>query len=154
MFRGSFTLTLDDKGRLALPARYRDRLLSENQGQLICTIDLHDPCLLLFPLAEWEEIEEKLQSLSSLNPQERRLQRILLGNATECDMDKSGRILLPAFLRQHAGLGKNIRLVGQLNKFEIWDEAAWQDRLTADIELEQAQAGSVELSERLQDFVL
>jgi MraZ protein len=154
MFRGSFTLTLDDKGRLALPARYRDRLLSENQGQLICTIDLHDPCLLLFPLAEWEEIEEKLQSLSSLNPQERRLQRILLGNATECDMDKSGRILLPAFLRQHAGLGKNIRLVGQLNKFEIWDEAAWQERLTADIELEQAQAGSVELSERLQDFVL
>ncbi|EIW88979.1 cell division protein MraZ [Alishewanella agri BL06] len=154
MFRGSFTLTLDDKGRLALPARYRDRLLSENQGQLICTIDLHDPCLLLFPLAEWEEIEEKLQSLSSLNPQERRLQRILLGNATECDMDKSGRILLPAFLRQHAGLNKNIRLVGQLNKFEIWDEAAWQDRLTADIELEQAQAGSVELSERLQDFVL
>lgn len=154
MFRGSFTLTLDDKGRLALPARYRDRLLSENQGQLICTIDLHDPCLLLFPLAEWEEIEEKLQSLSSLNPQERRLQRILLGNATECDMDKSGRILLPAFLRQHAGLNKNIRLVGQLNKFEIWDEAAWQERLTADIELEQAQAGSVELSERLQDFVL
>ncbi|MDD4865415.1 MAG: division/cell wall cluster transcriptional repressor MraZ [Alishewanella agri] len=154
MFRGSFTLTLDDKGRLALPARYRDRLLSENQGQLICTIDLHDPCLLLFPLAEWEEIEEKLQSLSSLNPQERRLQRILLGNATECDMDKSGRILLPAFLRQHAGLGKNIRLVGQLNKFEIWDEAAWQERLSADIELEQAQAGSVELSERLQDFVL
>lgn len=154
MFRGSFTLTLDDKGRLALPARYRDRLLSENQGQLICTIDLHDPCLLLFPLAEWEEIEEKLQSLSSLNPQERRLQRILLGNATECDMDKSGRILLPAFLRQHAGLGKNIRLVGQLNKFEIWDETTWQDRLAADIELEQAQAGSVELSERLQDFVL
>ena len=154
MFRGSFTLTLDDKGRLALPARYRDRLLSENQGQLICTIDLHDPCLLLFPLAEWEEIEEKLQSLSSLNPQERRLQRILLGNATECVMDKSGRILLPAFLRQHAGLNKNIRLVGQLNKFEIWDEAAWQERLTADIELEQAQAGSVELSERLQDFVL
>ena len=144
MFRGSFTLTLDDKGRLALPARYRDRLLSENQGQLICTIDLHDPCLLLFPLAEWEEIEEKLQSLSSLNPQERRLQRILLGNATECDMDKSGRILLPAFLRQHASLGKNIRLVGQLNKFEIREETTWQDRLAADIELEQAQSGSVE----------
>lgn len=154
MFRGSFTLTLDEKGRLALPARYRDRLLSENQGQLICTIDLHDPCLLLFPLAEWEEIEEKLQALSSLNPQERRLQRILLGNATECDMDKSGRILLPAFLRTHAGLAKNIRLVGQLNKFEIWDETGWQQRLNADIELEQAQAGTVELSERLQDFVL
>ena len=69
-------------------------------------------------------------------------------------MDKSGRILVPASLRQHAGLSKNIRLVGQLNKFEIWDENAWQTRLTADIELEQAQAGTVELSERLQDFVL
>jgi MraZ protein len=154
MFRGSFTLTMDDKGRLALPARYREILLSENQGHLICTIDLHDPCLLLYPLAEWEEIEEKLKSLSSLNPQERRLQRLLLGNATDCDMDKNGRILVPAPLRQHAGLSKNIRLVGQLNKFEIWDEAAWHDRLTADIELEQAQAGNVELSERLQDFVL
>ncbi|MCB5228101.1 division/cell wall cluster transcriptional repressor MraZ [Alishewanella sp. 16-MA] len=154
MFRGSFTLTLDEKGRLALPARYRERLMSEFQGQMICTIDLHDPCLLLFPLAEWEEIEEKLKSLSSLNPQERRLQRLLLGNATDCDMDKSSRILLPASLRQHAGLTKNIRLVGQLNKFEIWDEAAWQERLAADIELEQAEAGTVELSERLQDFVL
>ncbi|MAD76647.1 MAG: cell division/cell wall cluster transcriptional repressor MraZ [Rheinheimera sp.] len=154
MFRGSVTLTLDDKGRLALPARYREILLSENQGHLICTIDLHDPCLLLYPLADWEEIEERLKSLSSLNPQERRLQRLLLGNATDCDMDKNGRILVPAPLRQHAGLSKNIRLVGQLNKFEIWDEAAWHDRLNADIELEQAQAGTVELSERLQDFVL
>ncbi|CAM5210203.1 division/cell wall cluster transcriptional repressor MraZ [Alishewanella longhuensis] len=154
MFRGSFTLTLDEKGRLALPARYRERLLSECQGQMICTIDLHDPCLLLFPLAEWEEIEEKLKSLSSFNPQERRLQRLLLGNATDCEMDKSGRILVPASLRQHAGLSKSIRLVGQLNKFEIWDENAWQARLSADIELEQAQAGTVELSERLQDFVL
>ncbi|GAA0549941.1 MULTISPECIES: division/cell wall cluster transcriptional repressor MraZ [Rheinheimera] len=154
MFRGSFTLTLDEKGRLALPARYREFLLSDCQGHMICTIDLHDPCLLLYPLAEWEEIEEKLKRLSSLNPQERRLQRVLLGNATDCDMDKSGRILLPAPLRQHAGLNKGIRLVGQLNKFEIWDETTWNERLAADIALEQAQAGDVELSERLQDFVL
>ncbi|WP_333607289.1 division/cell wall cluster transcriptional repressor MraZ [Arsukibacterium sp.] len=154
MFRGSFTLNLDDKGRLALPARYRDSLLSDVQGQMICTIDLHDPCLLLYPLTEWEEIEEKLKALSSLNPQERRLQRLLLGNATDCDMDKSGRILLPAHLRQHAGLAKSIRLVGQLNKFEIWDETSWQQRLSADIELEQAQAGEGELSERLQGFIL
>jgi MraZ protein len=108
----------------------------------------------LYPLAEWEEIEEKLKRLSSLNPQERRLQRVLLGNATDCDMDKNGRILLPAPLRQHAGLSKSIRLVGQLNKFEIWDETAWHERLAADIALEQAQAGDVELSDRLQDFVL
>ena len=114
----------------------------------------HFPCLLLYPLAEWEEIEEKLKRLSSFNPQERRVQRVLLGNAAECDMDKSGRILLPAHLRQHAGLSKGIRLIGQLNKFEIWDETSWHERLAADIALEQEQAGTVELSDRLQDFVL
>ena len=62
MFRGSFTLTLDEKGRLALPARYREFLLSDCQGHLVCTVDIHDPCLLLYPLAEWEEIEEKLKA--------------------------------------------------------------------------------------------
>ena len=68
MFRGSFALSLDDKGRLTLPTRYRDLLLSEASGQLICTIDHKDPCLLLYPLSEWEEIEEKLKRLSSFNP--------------------------------------------------------------------------------------
>lgn len=154
MFRGSFTLTLDVKGRLALPARYRDTLLSDCQGHLICTIDIHDNCLLLYPLPEWEIIEDKLNKLSNMDPQARRLQRLLLGHATDCEMDKNGRILVPALLRNHAKLNKNIRLVGQLNKFEIWDETAWLARAAEDIAVEQAQAGDVELSERLQDFSL
>jgi MraZ protein len=156
MFRGSFALSLDDKGRLTLPTRYRDSLLSENGGQLICTIDHKDPCLLLYPLQEWEEIEEKLQRLSSFNPQEQRLKRLLLGHATDCEMDKAGRILLPSTLRAHAKLSKGLRLVGQLNKFEIWDEETWHAKVLADMAIEQelAAAGDAELSERLQDLSL
>lgn len=156
MFRGSFSLNLDDKGRLTLPTRYRDLLLSEAGGQLICTIDHKDPCLLLYPLAEWEEIEDKLKKLSSFNPQEQRLKRLLLGHATDCEMDKNGRILLPAPLRSHAQLSKGLRLVGQLNKFEIWDEETWHQRVADDMAAEQelAQAGDTELSERLMELSL
>jgi len=156
MFRGSFALSLDDKGRLTLPTRYRDSLLSDAGGQLICTIDHKDPCLMLYPLAEWEEIEEKLQKLSNFVPQEQRLKRLLLGHATDCEMDKNGRILLPATLREHAHLSKNLRLVGQLNKFEIWDEQTWHQRVAEDMAVEQQMAatGEAELSERLQDLAL
>ncbi len=156
MFRGSFALNLDDKGRLTLPTRYRDSLLSDCSGQLICTIDHKDPCLLLYPLCEWEEIEEKLKRLSSFNPQEQRLKRLLLGHATDCEMDKNGRILLPATLRAHANLSKELRLVGQLNKFEIWDEHTWHQRVADDMAIEQEllQQGDVELSERLQELSL
>lgn len=156
MFRGSFALNLDDKGRLTLPTRYRDSLLSDCSGQLICTIDHKDPCLLLYPLCEWEEIEEKLKRLSSFNPQEQRLKRLLLGHATDCEMDKNGRILLPATLRAHANLSKELRLVGQLNKFEIWDEHTWHQRVLEDMAIEQEllQQGDVELSERLQELSL
>ncbi len=156
MFRGSFALNLDDKGRLTLPTRYRDSLLSDCSGQLICTIDHKDPCLLLYPLSEWEEIEEKLKRLSSFNPQEQRLKRLLLGHATDCEMDKNGRILLPATLRAHANLSKELRLVGQLNKFEIWDEHTWHQRVLDDMAIEQEllQQGDVELSERLQELSL
>ena len=156
MFRGSFALNLDDKGRLTLPTRYRDSLLSDCSGQLICTIDHKDPCLLLYPLSEWEEIEEKLKRLSSFNPQEQRLKRLLLGHATDCEMYKNGRILLPATLRAHANLSKELRLVGQLNKFEIWDEHTWHQRVLDDMAIEQEllQQGDVELSERLQELSL
>jgi MraZ protein len=119
---------------------------------MICTVDLHQPCLLLYPLYEWEEIEFKLRQLSSMNPHERRVQRVLLGNAHETDMDKSGRILLPATLRQHAGLEKSIMMVGQLNKFELWSEDRWQQQLADDIETELT--GDFELTDRLKDFSL
>lgn len=123
----------DSKGRLAIPTKFRDWLRDESDGQLVCTIDIAHPCLLLYPLNEWEEVERKLKTLSSMNPQERRLQRLLLGHATECELDGNGRLLLSQPLRNHAGLDKKIMLVGQLNKFELWDEARWQQQVNDDI---------------------
>lgn len=152
MFRGANAINLDVKGRVAIPTKYRQPLLDDCQGQLVCTIDTQQSCLLLYPLTEWEEIELKLSKLSSMNPHERRLQRLLLGYAAEGEMDKSGRFLLSAPLRQHANLEKEIMLVGQLNKFEIWDADVWNQQVNHDIETEKT--GDFELTERLQEFSL
>ncbi|WP_261162154.1 division/cell wall cluster transcriptional repressor MraZ [Serratia grimesii] len=152
MFRGATMVNLDSKGRLAVPTRYRDLLNEQSQGQMVCTIDLHKPCLLLYPLPEWEIIEQKLSRLSSMNPAERRVQRLLLGHASECQMDSAGRLLLATTLRQHAGLTKEVMLVGQFNKFELWDEQTWYQQVKDDIDAEQSTQEP--LSERLQDLSL
>ncbi|MDD5404069.1 MAG: division/cell wall cluster transcriptional repressor MraZ [Sulfurimicrobium sp.] len=127
MFRGSATLNLDSKGRLAVPARHRDFLQSYCGGRLIVTAD-PSKCLLVYPLPDWEPIEKKLNSLSSFNPQTRSLQRLLVGNASDVELDSAGRILVPTSLRQFAGLEKSVVLAGQGNKFELWDEEKWQQQ--------------------------
>ncbi len=152
MFRGANAINLDTKGRLAIPTKYRQSLLDDCNGQLVCTVDTQQSCLLLYPLPEWEEIELKLSKFSSMVPAERRMQRLLLGYATESEMDKSGRLLLPIPLRQHAKLSKEVMLVGQLNKFEIWDAEVWAQQIEMDMETERG--GQFELTERLQDFSL
>jgi MraZ protein len=128
MFRGVNGINIDAKGRIAMPTRYRDRLVEEGQGHVVMTIDTEERCLLLYPLPAWEDIESKLAALPSFNPAARRIQRILIGHATESELDGNGRILLPPLLREFAGLDKRIMLVGQGKKFEIWDEAHWQER--------------------------
>ncbi|BDH47126.1 transcriptional regulator MraZ [Salmonella enterica subsp. enterica serovar Choleraesuis] len=152
MFRGATLVNLDSKGRLSVPTRYREKLIESAGGQMVCTIDIHHPCLLLYTLPEWEVIEQKLSALSSMNPAERRVQRLLLGHASECQMDSAGRLLLAPVLRQHAGLKKEVMLVGQLNKFELWDETTWHRQVTEDIDAEQSSQQG--LSERLQDLSL
>ncbi|MEJ2106976.1 MAG: division/cell wall cluster transcriptional repressor MraZ [Acidiferrobacteraceae bacterium] len=127
MYRGVSTINLDSKGRMAIPTRYRDGLLRQCEGHMVVTVD-RDTCLLLYPLPEWEEIERKLVRLPSFNKQARRLQRLLIGHATECELDGNGRILLPPPLREFAGLDKAVVLIGQGNKFEVWDEARWASR--------------------------
>jgi len=127
VFRGVSTLNLDAKGRMAMPSKYRERLLDQCAGQLVVTVDLSDPCLLLYPLPEWEDIEHKLVRLGNLNPQARRLQRLLIGHATEVELDNNGRILLPPALREFASLDKRIALTGQGKKFEIWNENTWNE---------------------------
>ena len=152
MFRGATLVNLDSKGRLAVPTRYRETLIEESEGQMVCTIDLHQPCLLLYTLPQWEIIEQKLSRLSSMNPAERRVQRLLLGHASECQMDSAGRLLIASTLRQHASLKKEVMLVGQFNKFELWDEQTWYQQVREDIDAEQA--AQEPLSERLQDLSL
>lgn len=127
MFRGINAIVLDSKGRIALPTRYREQLQLEKVEQLVITIDTESPCLLLYPLPEWELIEAKLQALPSFNQAARRIQRLLIGHATELELDGNGRLLLPQLLREYAKLDKHIMLVGQGKKFELWDEAHWQD---------------------------
>lgn len=127
MLRGVNNITLDAKGRMAMPTRYRERLHERCDGQLVVTVD-RDHCLLVYPLPEWEEIERKLVRLPSFNKQARRLQRLLIGHATECQLDANGRVLLPPPLREFASLDRQVILIGQGNKFELWDEQIWNDR--------------------------
>jgi MraZ protein len=127
MFRGINAINLDAKGRLAVPTKYRESLRVDEKAELVLTIDTESPCLLLYPLNEWEIIERKLQSLPSFNAAARRIQRLLIGHATDLEMDANGRILMPTVLREYAELDKKIVLIGQGKKFEIWSEQKWQD---------------------------
>lgn len=111
-----------------VPARYRDDLVGSGEARVVITAD-PSKCLLMFPLTEWEPIEKKLNSLSSFNAQTRSLQRLLVGNAADIELDSSGRVLLPAMLREFAGLDKSVVLVGQGAKFELWNEARWQEQM-------------------------
>ena len=123
MFRGANLANMDAKGRIVLPTRYRAYL----QDGSIVTIDTEERCLLLYPQKVWEEIESKLAALPSYNAQARRIQRLLIGHATEVELDAQGRMLLPPLLREYAGLDKRAVLVGQGKKIEIWAEAHWNE---------------------------
>ncbi len=112
-----------------LPARYRERLVEICDSQLVITIDTEQPCLLIYPLNEWESIEEKIESLPSFNPVARRIQRLLIGHATDVEVDNNGRMLLSNPLREYAQLGKKVVLIGQGKKFELWDEVVWGQRM-------------------------
>lgn len=128
MFRGIHALHLDGKGRAAIPTRYREDLFKMYAGRLVVTVDVEDPCLLVYPATEWELIEQKIMSLPSFDKSVRRIQRLFIGYASDETMDAQGRILIPALLREHTEIKKKVVLVGQGKKFELWDEALWQAR--------------------------
>ena len=130
VFRGATKVTVDAKGRMAIPTRYRERLAARCHGEIIVTVD-KDHCLLVYPLPDWEELERKLVRLPSLNKAARRIVRIMVGYATDVEMDSNGRILVSRELRDFAGIEKNAMLIGQGNKFELWDEETWNEKRDA-----------------------
>ena len=152
MFRGTTAVNLDSKGRLTIPTRYRDLLRQQCQGQMVCTLDMSLPCLLLYTLPQWQLVEEKLNLLSDFRNDERLIKRLLLGNAKDCEMDRNGRVLLPTPLRGLANLDKKLMMVGQMNKFELWDESTWMAQMQQDMQA--AQSIDFDTSERLRDLAL
>jgi MraZ protein len=134
VFRGVTSLTLDSKGRLAVPAKFRDLLQVRAGGKLVITAD-SALCLLVYPAPDWEPIQQKLMGLSSFHPRTRDLQRLLVGNASDVELDGAGRILIPAPLRKFAGLEKDVALVGQGTRFELWDEEKWDAQMDKSIAL-------------------
>jgi MraZ protein len=129
MFRGATKITLDEKGRMVMPTRYREQLVERAQGKVVVTVDSRDRCLLIYPLPEWDLIEAKLTSLPTLNEEARRLTRLMIGHAVDFELDGHGRILLPQELREFAGLQRQGMLIGQGRKFELWSESSWAERL-------------------------
>ncbi|MEZ5447766.1 MAG: division/cell wall cluster transcriptional repressor MraZ [Thiolinea sp.] len=126
MFRGISNISIDTKGRLSMPAKYRDAIAESSAGQVVITVDHADKCLLLYPMEQWEKVERTLMGLPNMNRRVRNMQRLILGHAAELELDAQGRVLLPAPLRDYAGLGKKAVLVGQATKFELWDADLWQ----------------------------
>ena len=151
MFRGVNPINLDAKGRMAIPARYRQQIQAGCEGCMVATIDTEEKCLLLYPLHEWEQIQQKIEALPSFNPGARRIQRLLIGHATDLEMDGSGRLLLPSPLREYAQLDKKVVLLGQGRKFEIWSEELWnqtREQYLKDVE------GGMALPDELQTLSL
>ena len=147
MFRGINPINLDAKGRVALPAKYRDRVTDRCDGHMVLTVHPFDRCLLLYPLTDWEVIEAQVNALpNSTSRQARRLQHLMVGYATELDFDAANRLLLPAMHRDHAELDKRLILVGQGQKFEVWSEARWTSMTEAYLNEPVDEDASVELT--------
>ena len=125
MFRGVSNLNLYAKGRLAIPTRYREMLEQQCNGEMVITIDTDERCLLIYPRPDWEVIEAKVGAMSSFDPMTRRVQRLLIGHATDIELDSSGRLLLTPPLRAYAELDKRTVLLGQGRKLELWSEDRW-----------------------------
>ena len=122
MYIGEYNHTIDAKGRLIVPVKFREQL----GDKFVVTKGL-DGCLSVYDMNAWNVLEEKLSSLPMTNPSARKLSRFMLAGASECELDKMGRILLPQPLRSFAGLGKDVVLVGQIDFIEIWDKDKWTE---------------------------
>ena len=127
MFMGEYNHIIDAKGRLIIPAKFRE-LLGE---EFVLTKGL-DGCLFIYPMDEWEAFEEKLRALPLTNKNARAFSRFFVAGATMCELDKQGRILVPATLREFAGLEKDVVLTGNITRIEIWSKTKWMENSSYD----------------------
>lgn len=123
MFRGRFEHSLDAKARLSIPSKFRDILTTKFDERLVVTN--FDNCLWAYPVAEWSRVEDKVASLPQFKEEVKALQRVFISAATECPIDKSGRILIPPTLREYAAIDRDVVLVGMINRIEIWSKERW-----------------------------
>ena len=124
MFNGAPNLSLDAKGRMAIPTRYRDALGSN----MVITAD-PSGCLLLFPAAGWQPFEDRVSALPNMNPKIKAMQRLWLGYMTEAEVDAAGRVVLSLEMREYAKIDRKVQFVGQRDRFELWSEAGWQKEI-------------------------
>jgi len=127
MFRGSFEHSVDAKGRVSVPSRFREIIMDRYEGKLVLTRDL-DNCVMAYPLEEWERIEEKFRALPQSKQEVKDYARIIFASASDCELDRQGRILIPPALRDSAKISRSVVIVGIINKIEIWDRSAWDAR--------------------------
>jgi MraZ protein len=130
MFRGQFVHSVDAKGRVSLPARFRDVLVSDGDSRFVLTPALFDPCLHLYPMRAWEEFEKKMLELPTLERNAVRFRRMYVSAAVECELDGSGRVLIPPHLRERASLEKEVLWAGMGRILELWSKTEWDRALT------------------------
>ena len=128
---GMTKLSLDERGRFGVPTRYREELRVRSEGKVWMTIGLEplERRLLIYPVPAWEDVERRMLLLDNSQPIVRHMQRRVMGSAKEVELDGNGRVLVPQELREYAALDKNLMLVGQGNRFELWDHAMWEETM-------------------------
>ncbi len=143
MFMGEFQHSVDDKGRLIMPAKFRESL-----GDAFVVTRGLDECLFVYPKMEWNQLADKLRTLSLMKSDARAFTRFFFSGASECEWDKQGRVTLPSNLREHAKLEKDCVVIGVSSRVEIWSKARWEQYVS------QSETSFNEIAEKLVDFDL
>ena len=130
MFRGQFLHAIDRKGRVSLPARFREALGADGPFRFILTPAPFEPCLHLHPLPAWEQLEQRISELPSLDPNVVRFRRVYVSAAIECELDRARRVLVPPHLREYARLDKEVCFAGMGRSVEVWSKELWDEALS------------------------
>ena len=138
MFRGQFEHAIDRKGRVSVPARFREALCEPGSARFILTPAPFDQCLHLHPLPAWEALEQRISELPSLDPNVVRFRRVYISAAIECELDRVGRMLIAAQLREHAKLDKEVLFAGMGRSIELWSKKLWDAALAMSAAQEEA----------------